>query len=305
MSTLWRFEAVGPRALLDPAAERLSDADPPAALSVALFDAAPAASPSAAPAATRRLELLLEDRADMPGHVAALRAAAGLDDPAVTTHLHPLTDQDWVAMSLAGLPPVRAGRFRLRGGHNAPAAGGTIDILIEAGQAFGTGHHGTTQGCLLALDGLAKTVRPQTRLRVLDVGAGSGALAIAAAKAFRSPVAATEIDPLSAAVARDNVRLNGVADRVSVLTAAGLDHADLRGARFDLILANILAGPLIRLAPALTRAAAPHARLVLSGLLISQQRGVLGAYRSRGWRLHARRRLDGWATLTLTRPGGG
>ncbi len=303
--SLWRFEAVGPRALLDAAAEALSEADPPAALSLALFDAAPATSPSAAPAPTRRLELLLEDRADLPLHVAGLRAASGLNDPHIATHLHPLSEQDWVAMSLAGLPPVRAGRFRVRGSHHAPACGGVIDILIEAGQAFGTGHHGTTQGCLLALDALAKTARPAPAPRVLDVGTGSGALAIAAAKLWRARVAATEIDPLSAAVARDNARLNGVADRVTVATAAGLTHPQVRGRCFDLILANILAGPLIGLAPELTRAAAPGARLVLSGLLLSQQRAVLGAYRARGWRLAGRRRRDGWATLIVARAGGG
>lgn len=297
---LWRFEAVGPRAILDPAAEILSEADPPAALAVTLFDAPPEGPvASMRPTPLRRLEVLLQDRPDLAEHVQRLRAAVGLDDPQVALHLHPLGDQDWVAMSLAGLAPVRAGRFHLRGSHHPPAKGGAVDLLIEAGQAFGTGHHGTTQGCLLALDALAKA-GPRPRA-VLDVGTGSGALAIAAAKALKAPAAATEIDPASSAVARANARLNGVTDRVSVMTAAGLAHPKLRGRRFDLILANILAGPLVALAPSITRAAAPGARLVVSGLLITQERSVAGAYRARGWRAARRWRLEGWATLLLTR----
>ncbi len=287
---LWRWEAVGPRAVLDTAADALSQADPPLALAVTLLDA---------PADERRLELLTQGAPDSD----ALRAAGGLDDPRVRISVSPVPEADWIAKSLEGLPLVEAGRFVVRGGHHAPPAGGRIDVCVEAGQAFGTGHHGTTRGCLLALDHMLKRQPAGARRPlVLDVGTGAGVLAIAAAKASPALVLATDIDPIAVAITRENARLNGVSRRIRALHADGLAHPALRARRFDALFANILARPLVSLAPALSRAAAPGAWLILSGLLTGQQRLVLGAYRHQGWRLERTWLLGEWATLLLRWP---
>ncbi|MFI5011474.1 MAG: 50S ribosomal protein L11 methyltransferase [Hyphomicrobiales bacterium] len=209
-----------------------------------------------------------------------------------------LEAKDWVAASLEGLRPVRAGRFLVHGAHDrASLRENDIGIEIEASLAFGTGHHGTTRGCLLALDALLKRRRPK---RVLDVGTGTGVLAIAAAKALRSEVVAGDIDPVAVEVARANARANGVASLVRLCCAPGIRHP-LAAARvpFDLILANILARPLTRLAPELAAALAPGGRLVLSGLLEQDVAGVLAAFRPQGLYLERRYLIEGWATLIL------
>jgi ribosomal protein L11 methyltransferase len=212
-----------------------------------------------------------------------------------------LDETDWVAESLTTLHPVPAGRFVVHGRHDrrrVPA--GAVGIEIEAGLAFGTGHHATTRSCLILLDRLARTRQPRN---VLDLGCGSGVLAIAAAKRLRARVLASDIDPDAVAVARDNVRLNGAAPWVTVVAAAGLEHAAIRArAPFDLILANILASPLIALAPALATAVAPGGHLILSGLLERQGPRVLAAYRARGLRPLKRLVLEGWVSLLLRRP---
>jgi ribosomal protein L11 methyltransferase len=288
MSTpaLFRFEAVGPAALLEPAHARALT-DPPLALAASLFEHN---GPT-----TRRLELIFDALPDR----AALLEALGLFDLEVETSVSQLAPRDWVALSLAGLPPVEAGRFRLRGGHERPRAGGGVDLLIEAGEAFGTGHHATTRGCLLALHDLLKTRKPA---RALDLGTGTGALAIAAAKATHRAVLATDIDPVAVRVARENVRRNGVAGLVRVIEADGLGAPSLRGRRFDLVIANILAGPLHAMAGDIVQACVPGGAIVLSGLLEPQARGVLAAYRARGARARRRYVLQGWATLVLGRP---
>ncbi len=171
---------------------------------------------------------------------------------------------DWVAAGLAGLAPVRAGRFLLHGEHDRAAAGvNDFAIEIEAALAFGTGHHGTTRGCLIFLDALAKRGRPR---KILDVGTGTGILAIAAAKAFHVPVAAGDIDAVAVATAKTNARRNGVGGFLHIVEARGIDHPALHGA-YDLITANILAAPLRRLAPGLAKAIAPGGSIILSGLL--------------------------------------
>ena len=207
--------------------------------------------------------------------------------------------KDWVAASLADLKPVTAGRFTVHGPHDrAHVAPNRLGIEIEAALAFGTGHHGTTRGCLLALDGLLKQDRPQ---RILDIGTGTGILAIAAAKALRRPVLATDIDPEAVAIARENARLNGTAPFVECLCAGGLTARAFQArAPFDLVLANILLAPLSRLAHPMRRLLAPRASVVLSGLLATQENAALAAYRPHGLKLVRRIPLGEWVTLLLS-----
>ena len=211
---------------------------------------------------------------------------------------------DWVKASLDGLRPVRAGRFLVHGAHDREQRrANDLAIEIEAALAFGTGHHGTTQGCLLAL---ARELRRRRPLHVLDVGTGTGILAFAAAKAVRRRVVAGDIDAEAVRVARGNARLNGVGGLISFYAAPGVRHALAgRPGRFDLITANILAKPLRRLAPALARVLAPHGTLILSGLQPGDVPGVLAAYGAQGLRLRRRSILDGWATLDMKRGGFG
>jgi len=211
-----------------------------------------------------------------------------------------LPDTDWVAQSLKGLPPVRAGRFLVHGGHDRGASrANDIAIEIEAGQAFGTGHHGTTAGCLLAIDRIARSRRISN---TLDIGTGSGVLAIAIAKATKASVLASDIDPLAVRIARDNIRFNGVANRVRAIVAGSLRKRLFRMSQpYDLVVANILAEPLVTLAPQICRRLALGGTLVLSGLLPGQRARVVAAYRGRGLPLVRRFVLDGWLTLVFRR----
>jgi len=209
-------------------------------------------------------------------------------------------DENWVAVSQAALPPVTAGRFTVHGSHDiATVPRGPNTLLIDAGEAFGTAHHATTQGCLIALDQLAR--RRQFE-RVLDLGCGSGVLAIAAARAMPGArIEASDNDPQAIAVARANARLNGVAGRIRMRVAEGVSYGWRREGRYDLVLANILAEPLIELAPDLARVLSPGGIAVLSGLLIRQAAHVTAAYRSHGFSLVGHWRQAGWSTLTLLR----
>jgi ribosomal protein L11 methyltransferase len=208
-------------------------------------------------------------------------------------------DVNWVARSLEGLQPVTAGGFYIYGSHSAatvPPAGLT-PLRIEAAQAFGTGHHETTTGCLEAIERTLKRSRPQ---RMLDVGTGTGVLAIALARRTHTPVLASDIDPIATLTTIENARDNGVGNLIRAVTAPGLDHATIaRGAPYDMIVANILAGPLAALAPSLGRAAAPGATIILSGLLATQSAWVANAYRQQGIVLRQRLIRGGWATLIL------
>jgi ribosomal protein L11 methyltransferase len=228
---------------------------------------------------------------DLVAQVAGAQAAAALAFATVQP-------EDWVAKSLAGLQPVEAGRFVVHGAHDRTRVSrNRIGIEIEAALAFGTGHHGTTRGCLLALDGLARRRRFR---RVLDVGTGTGVLAIAAAKLFAQPVLASDIDRRAVLVARENARLNRVPSGVEILHVGGLDGARIRAlAPFDLVFANILLGPLTRLARPMRRLLAPGGRVILSGLLTSHAPAALAAYRAQGLYLERRITLEGWTTLVL------
>jgi ribosomal protein L11 methyltransferase len=207
---------------------------------------------------------------------------------------------DWVRESLAGLKPVTAGRFIVHGAHDRGCvAGNRIGIEIEAALAFGTGHHGTTRGCLFALDHVCKTSGQAPR-RILDVGTGTGVLAIAAARALRHSVLATDIDVGSVRVAKDNARHNRAGNFVTFAQADGVTASAIHArAPFDLVLANILLAPLQRLAAPLRNILAPGGRIVLSGLLTSQANAALAAYRPLA--LERRIELDGWTTLVLRR----
>jgi ribosomal protein L11 methyltransferase len=299
-----------------------------------------------------------------------LVAIAAGEAAAAALTIEPVAPADWVKQSLAGLKPVRAGRCIVHGAHDrASVKPNDIGIEIEAALAFGTGHHGTTRGCLLALDELAKRQRnfsipplkgegrhrrplaavlgsknadakhrlwrsedrggvkqrsndphparfarhpPPCRGRdkkILDVGTGSGVLAIAAAKILRAHVTASDIDPVAVEAARANARLNRAAAAITFVRAAGANaRAITAQAPYDLIFANILLGPLLRLAVPLRRLAAPGARIVLSGLLPGHANAVLAIYRAQGLALERRIPLDGWVTLVLrsgkqNRPG--
>ena len=228
-----------------------------------------------------------------------LRAVlSNYDDLVVTTE--ELADADWLAMSLSGLPPVRAGRFFVYGAHDrgrAPAS--TVNLRIEAGAAFGTGHHGTTTGCLLAFDDLLKRERFE---RVLDVGCGTGVLAIAAARTGSRVAVGTDIDPVSVRIANENATLNKA--RCRFYHASGLDDRRIRAeAPYDLVFANILAPPLVALSQDIKLALRLGGVAVLSGLLRTQERRVTAAYLSRGFRLESRIRRDAWSALVLRRMG--
>jgi ribosomal protein L11 methyltransferase len=206
--------------------------------------------------------------------------------------------QDWVKASLEDLVPVPAGRFVVHGAHDrARVPHNRLGIEIEAALAFGTGHHGTTRGCLLLLDHVLKARQPR---RVLDLGTGTGVLAIAAAKALHGEVVASDIDPSSVKVARENAQANGTGNRVQVIHATGFAAPDFASCGpFDLVLANILAGPLRQLAGPMSRHLAPSGFVILSGLLTHQAASVIAAYRARGLVPVRHLKIEGWSSLLL------
>ena len=285
---MYRVHCLLPRA----EAERLSDV-------LAELDPSPASAVSVEEVSkvSWSLDAFCLDRALADEAAAIISREA----PQARTSVERLEDKDWVATSLAGLPAVRAGRFVVAGAHElARVQGGRIPVWIEAGPAFGTGHHGTTKGCLEALDQELERRRPA---RVLDIGTGSGVLAIAALKAGAGFVLATDLDAESVRIARENRKNNAVGRRLKLLHARGANHALIRSSGpYELVLANILARPLVSLAPDIARLTRRGGRIIPSGLLNHQAPQVKAAYAGRGLFLAAHRKLNGWSTLTYVRP---
>lgn len=278
--------ARGPRADAEAAAEAL-DADP------ALEGATYSILEEDEDRGLWRIDAFPTSDAEAAGVEAALRAHP------LTVAVEPLADADWLAMSLSGLPPVHAGRFFVYGMHDKGAVPpSAVALRIEAGAAFGTGHHGTTVGCLKAFDDLLKA---RSFPRVLDVGAGTGVLAIAAAKTGSKVAVGTDIDAPSVRIARENAAVNGADARF--VHASGLNHRLVKDhGPYDLVFANILAPPLVALAQDIRSALKPGGVAILSGLLRTQERRVKAAYLSRGFRVVRRLHRDAWATLVLQRP---
>ncbi|MCB1349710.1 MAG: 50S ribosomal protein L11 methyltransferase [Paracoccaceae bacterium] len=210
-----------------------------------------------------------------------------------------LPETDWVAHVKRELSPVAAGRFFVYGGHDADKVPpGAVALRIEAAMAFGTGHHGTTLGCLTALDAMVTGGR--VKKNIADIGCGTAVLAMAAARVWPNPVLASDIDAVAVDVARANVAANGLAEQVHVIEAAGFDHPDFTAAApFDLVFANILKGPLIALAPDMARHISPGGHAILSGILNPQADAVVDCYQSQGFKAISRREFGDWTTLVL------
>jgi ribosomal protein L11 methyltransferase len=207
-------------------------------------------------------------------------------------------DINWVARSLEGLAPVIAGGFYVYGSHEeGPVPEGLTPMKIDAAQAFGTGHHETTTGCLEAIEMLLARTTPKA---MIDVGTGTGVLAIALAKRLGGSILATDIDPIAVTTTIENAEENGVGENIVAIEATGLDHADITArAPYDLIVANILAGPLTELAPGMGGIAAPGGTAILSGILNTQADGVIAAYELAGFRLVEHLKRKEWTTLLL------
>ena len=257
------------------------------------------------PAGHWAVEVTFSNGADTDFLSSIIAQAAGAGAVGALT-FQQVADRDWIAASLAELRPVGAGRFVVHGGHDRAAIqANRIGIEIEAALAFGTGHHGTRRGCLLALDAIIKRSDPAWRnAHILDLGTGSAVLAIAAAKALHASVIATDIDLVAVHAARTNARLNGVSPWITTIATAGLRAARIRDAApYRIILANILLAPLKNLAVELARLAAPGGHMVISGLLANQANAARAIYATQGLILERRIILDGWATLVFRRAG--
>jgi ribosomal protein L11 methyltransferase len=278
-----------PSPIAEAIARSLEAAGSPAALAVSLFECGPgrievSAHYAEKPARERLIQLI--DGVAGKEDLGALRIEA-------------LAAKNWVAEAESLRSAVRAGRFLVHGRHDrGKVPPGRFTLEIDAGLAFGTAHHATTRGCLIALDRLLKCGRPA---QVLDIGTGTGILAIAAAKALDGPVIASDMDPVAVVVAAENASRNGVRSRILVVKAEGLAHPALRIAKADLLFANLLLRPLLELAPAFARALRPGGVCVLSGILDAQARQVEARFRALGFRLDSRILLGGWTTLLLRR----
>jgi len=275
----------GPKSLIFDSAEQLGFETDMDALAVSIFEDDPQGD-------IYHLQALYEIKDD------AVRALASLsisDD--IENFVTQLPDEDWVAMSQKGLPPVEAGRFWIYGAHDAGKIPTDIPwpIHIEAGPAFGTGHHGTTKGCLLIFDEMLK--RGNTFETVLDLGCGAGTLAIAAALALNSPIEASDIDLDAVTVTNENAKQNKVDDKIIAFQANGFDNPRLKGKTYDLIFANILAGPLMGLAPEISTALIPGGKVILSGILDELADDVAACFEAQGISIKKGPSLAGWTSL--------
>ena len=277
-----------------------SDARGQAAYAAALEKIAESISAfESAPGGAWRIEALTTiepDGEEIRARLADAAAALGATAPGI--EIGPMPKVDWLAENRRAFPPLAVGRYFVFGSHYGGAVpSGARPIELDASIAFGSGEHATTRGCLLALDRLARARRAR---RVLDVGCGSGILAIGAARSWPARVVASDIDRDSVRLAAENMRRNAVADRVKVLRSDGLARVrPLRG--YDVVLANILARPLCRLAGPIGRAVRQGGTVILSGLLAGQESEVRSAYRARGLRLSRRIPIGGWHTLVFRR----
>jgi ribosomal protein L11 methyltransferase len=244
-----------------------------------------------------QVEALAQSRPDKSAIQAGLAAIGA--PPATFAYI---AGRDWVAANQRLMTPIRAGRFFVHGSHfRGRPPRGVLALQIEASLAFGTGRHETTRGCLLAIDALARTRRKPRA--VLDLGCGSGILALAIARRLKIPVLAADNDPQAVAIARENAVINGAADFVRVVKSQGFAAPAVRRAGpFDLIVANILSGPLVRLAPGFARYLAPGGLAVMSGLLVEQEPEVIAAQTRHGLRLSRQRRLGDWSVLEFRQP---
>lgn len=278
-----------PAASAEAIAAAFEAAENPQALAVTLFECC-----------HDRIEVSAHYSSEPSHHVLTqLIEAASRDGRHSALRIETLPQKNWVAEAESLRGPVRAGRFLVHGRHDrGKVAAALFRLEIDAGLAFGTAHHATTRGCLIALDRLARREHPRN---VLDIGTGTGILAIAAAKALNANVVASDMDPIAVSIATENVRANGVRSRVVVVEADGLTHPALRRAKADLLFANILLRPLLDFAPSFSSALRPGGICVLSGLLAPQARQAEARYRGLGFSLESRILLDGWATLLLRR----
>ena len=310
MTSLWKLSFTVPHEAAETFSDALEAAIWPEVLAVSMTEAEPGTSPLVQTASEWneveahglwRIEALYAEEPDLEmlrKLIESAEAQTGIKAQALA--VEPLPDEDWVTRSLEGLEPVRAGRFFVYGSHDAaklPA--GAIPLLVDAGQAFGTGHHETTSGCL---EYISELVKPGHRMNALDIGTGTGVLTIAIAKLARVNVLASDIDPVAVKVTRSNARANGVGPLVTAVTAKGFGHTALAArAPYDLIVANILARPLVSLAPAFRAHLRPGGTLILSGTLRTQEAMVAGAMRLQGFRLVSRKPKGDWVTLCMAR----
>lgn len=286
--TIYQARIEAPAELGPRIAQALEEADRPCPVAVSLFELPHGRCEITAHYAT------LPAREDV---LAAIDGAAGNALDALS--IDEVPSSDWVTLSQAQRGPVSAGRFYIHGSHDrARAPARRFVVEIDASQAFGTAHHATTRGCLLALNDLLKRRPPK---RILDLGTGTGVLAIAAANALKARVLASDSDPLAASIAAGNAKANCAAQLVRVVAAVGFANPALRRARPDLVLANLLLRALQDLAPELARRVAPGGTVVLSGLTANQAASIVALYRAHGFTLRKRIVLDGWATLMMSR----
>lgn len=283
MNQPYALYVLGPKSVVFELSDQLGFESHMSALALSVFEAGPKAL---------SLQALYETQSQ------AQAALAELDLADVSeASIAQLPDEDWVSKSQSGLPPVRAGRFWLYGAHDKDTIPNDIahPIEVEAGLAFGTGHHGTTKGCLIIFDDLLSGgLKPNS---VLDLGTGAGTLAIAAAKALELPIVATDIEQDAVDVTRENSEKNNVADLIEAVKADGFEHEALQGQQFDLIFANILAGPLMGLAPDIARALMPGGKVILSGILNEQADTVSKAFENAGLNIKAYPSIGEWTSL--------